>query len=109
MTRDATSCKLSGLPLPRNGAKELLLMCYDCATPRRSLYGWEAAGPYTSSVEASHWMCRRCARLRYSSEGGYLRPTRMLRAFGNLPRQQSFWPHVFSSIDDPRLDEILKS
>ena len=36
-------------------------------------------------------------------------PRRMLRAFGNLPRPQSFWPHVFSSIDDPRLDEILRS
>ena len=30
------------LPLPRNGAKELLLMCYACGTPRRYLYGWEA-------------------------------------------------------------------
>jgi hypothetical protein len=97
------------LPLPRNGARELMLLCYVCGNPCRYLYGWEASGPYTSSVEASHWMCRGCARLCYSSEGGYLRPGRMLRAFGNLPRPQSFWPFVFSSIDDPRLDEILGS
>jgi hypothetical protein len=30
------------LPLPRNDAKELLLMCHACGTPRRYLYGWEA-------------------------------------------------------------------
>jgi hypothetical protein len=97
------------LPLPRNGAKELLLMCYACGNPRRYLYGWEASGPYTSSVEASHWMCRRCARLRYSSEGGFLCPGRLLNAFGNLPRPQTFLPSVYSSIDDPRLGEILRS
>jgi hypothetical protein len=95
------------LPLPRNDAKELLLMCCACGNPRRYLYGWEASGPYTSSVEVSHWMCRCCARLRYSSEGGYLCPGSILREFGNLPRPEGFWPHVFSSIDDPRLDEIL--
>jgi hypothetical protein len=97
------------LPLPRNGARELLLLCYACGNPRRYLYGWEAAGPYTSSAEASHWMCRGCAKLCYSSEGGFLRPGRMLSAFGNLSRPRSFWPYVFSSIDDPRLDEILRS
>lgn len=84
------------LPLPRNGARELLLLCYACGNPRRYLYGWEASGRYTSSVEASHWRCRGCARLRYSSEGGYLCPRVMLRAFGNLPRPQSWFPRVFT-------------
>ena len=95
------------LPLPRNGAKELLLMCYGCSTPRRYLYGWEAAGRYTCSAEYSHWMCRRCARLTYSTEGGYPRPGAMLRAYGNLPRPKSWMPFVFTSIDDPRLDRFL--
>src|SRR5947209_6051748 len=34
------------LPLPRNGAEDLLLLCFACNTPRRYLYGWEAAGAY---------------------------------------------------------------
>jgi hypothetical protein len=82
-------------------------MCYGCRTPRRYLYGWEAAGRYTCSAEYSHWMCRQCARLRYSSEGGYLGPGVMLRAFGNLPRPQPWLPYIFTSIDDSRLDDLL--
>jgi hypothetical protein len=58
--------------------------------------------------------------LRYSSEGGYLRPgygrvgggvgelASMLRALGNLPRPVRWFPYVFTSIDDPRLDEIAR-
>jgi hypothetical protein len=30
------------------------------------------------------------------------------RAFGNLPRPESWRPYVFTSIDDPRLDEFLR-
>jgi hypothetical protein len=47
------------------------------------------------------------ARLRYSSEGGYLCPGVMFRAFGNLPRPESWLPYVFTSIDDFALDEIV--
>lgn len=43
----------------------------------------------------------------YTSEGGYLRPGKYLRAYGNLPRPTPLFPHVFTSIYDPRLDEIL--
>ena len=66
--------------------------------------------------EAISWRCRSCARLRYSSEGGYLRPAcgrleqlgALLRAsWGNLPRPASWLPYVLPSIDDPRLDELL--
>ena len=54
---------------------------------------------------------------RYSFEGGYLHPTGlgrlgrlgvMLRAYGNLPRPESWFPYVFTSIDDPQLDGILR-
>jgi hypothetical protein len=104
------------LPLPRNGAEDLLLVCLGCHTPRRYLYGWEAAGRYTNSAEVSHWMCRSCARLRYSSEGGALVMrggpiSRLLRhPCPDLasPRPESWLPYVFTSIDDPRLDEILR-
>jgi hypothetical protein len=96
------------LPLPRNGAEALLIVCLACDTPRRYLYGWEASGAYTNSAAASQWFCRSCARLRYASEGGYLRPGRYLRAYGNLPRPQPWFPYVFASIYDPRLDEILR-
>jgi len=46
--------------------------------------------------------------LRYSSEGGYLRPTGlgrlgrlgvMLGAYGNLPRPELWLPYVFTSLD----------
>lgn len=96
------------LPLPWSGAEDLLIVCFGCNTLRRQLYGWEAAGPYTSSVAASRWLCRSCARLRYASEGGYLRPGRYLRAYGNLPRPQPWFPYLFTSIHDPGLDEILR-
>ena len=58
--------------------------------------------------------CRSCARLSYSSEGGFLRGggrgalAAIFRAYGNLPRPESWFPYVFTSIDDPRLDEILR-
>lgn len=47
----------------------------------------------------------------------YLRPTGlgrlgqlgvMLRAYGNLPRPEPWLPYVYTSIDDPRLDEIVR-
>lgn len=59
-------------PLPRNGGFDTLLGCPVCCAVKRALYGWEADGPYTSSVRTSQWKCRRCAGLRYSSEGGAL-------------------------------------
>jgi hypothetical protein len=96
------------LPLPKNGAEDLLLVCFGCGALRRYLYGWEASGPYTNSAETSHWFCRSCARLRYASEGGYLRPGRYLRAYGNLPRPQPWFPYLFTSIHDQGLDEILR-
>lgn len=52
------------------------------------------------------WRCRSGARLRYSSEGGYLRPSglgrlgrlgAMIRALGNLPRPVLWLPYVFTS------------
>jgi hypothetical protein len=104
-------------PLPKDGADALFLVCPGCDLPRRYLYGWEAVGRFTNSAAASRWQCRSCARLRYSSEGGYLRPTGlgrlgqlgfMLAAYGNLPRPESWLPYVFASIDDPRLDEIVR-
>jgi hypothetical protein len=102
-------------PLPKNDAYDLLLVCPGCDIPSRYLYGWEAAGRFTNSAEASRWQCRSCARLRYSSEGGALvlrggPISRLLRhPYPDLssPRPESWLPYVFTSIDDPRLDEIL--
>jgi hypothetical protein len=102
--------------LPRNGGRALFLLCPHCETPRRYVYGWEwnRFSGRSNVVLSVSWRCRSCARLRYSSEGGYLRPTGlgrlgvMLRAYGNLPRPESWLPHVFTSIDDPRLDEIVR-
>jgi hypothetical protein len=96
--------------LPRNGGRALLLACSYCNTPRRHVYGWEwdNFSGWSNRVRNISWRCRSCARLRYSSEGGYLCGPRMFRALGNLPRPESWPPYVFTSIDDPRLDEIVR-
>ena len=92
-----------------HGGRSLLLRCWLCQKPQRALYGFKVGsdGRYYKVVR-SDWECRRCARLRYTSEGGYLAPSKLFRIFGNLPRPQSWFPHVFTSIDDPQLDKILR-
>jgi hypothetical protein len=95
--------------LPRNNGKDQLLLCPSCRSPRRALYGARVGddGRYYV-VRRADWICRACAGLRYSSEGGYLRPSGlgrlarlgvMLRAYGNLPRPESWPPYVFTSLD----------
>jgi hypothetical protein len=88
--------------LPRNGGQALFLLCPCCETPRRHVYGWEwdSVSGWSNRVRSISWRCRSCARLRYSSEGGYLRPGVMFRAFGNLPRPDLWLPYVFTSIND---------
>jgi len=88
--------------LPRNGGRALFLLCPCCETPRRYVYGWEwdNFSGLSNRVRNVSWRCRRCARLRYSSEGGYLRPGVMFRAFGNLPRPESWLPYVFTSVEE---------
>ena len=104
-------------PMPRNGGRVRLLICPYCSVPRRGLYAWEPGGPYTTSVVRSNWGCRKCNRLRYESEGGALVIRgrgaffRMLDdAYGGFsaPRSESWLPYVFTSIDDPRLDGIVR-
>jgi hypothetical protein len=88
--------------LPRNGGRALLLVCFDCNTPRRHVYAWEwdHFSGLSNRVRRINWRCRSCARLRYSSEGGYLRPSIMFRAFGNLPRPDLWLPRVFTSPEE---------
>lgn len=88
--------------LPRNGGRALLLRCPYCETPRRHVYGWEwdSYSGWSNRVRSIYWRCRLCARLRYSSEGGYLRSGVMFRAFGNLPRPESWLPYVFTSPEE---------
>ena len=95
--------------LPRNGGRTLFFHCLDCNTPRRYVYGWEWSrfSGRMNVVARTGWKCRACVHLRYSSEGSYLRPSGMSRAFGNLPRPELWLPYVFTSIEDPRLDEIV--
>jgi hypothetical protein len=95
----ATVLRIVWRMLPRNGGRALLLVCSYCNTPRRHVYGWEwdSFSGWPNRVRSISWQCRSCARLRYSSEGGYLRPGVMFRAFGNLPRPESWLPYVFTS------------
>jgi len=94
--------------LPRNGGYTILLACPLCCALRRALYAWEANGQYTSSVQRCGWQCRKCARLRYSSEGGALvlrggqisRLLRMEVPDMPSPRPESWYPYVFASPDD---------
>jgi hypothetical protein len=87
--------------LPRNGGRALWLVCSYCNAPRRYVYGWEwdSFSGWSNRVRQISWRCRSCARLRYSSEGGYLRPRAMFQAFGNLPRPDLWLPYVFTSLD----------
>ena len=96
--------------LPRNEGRALFLMCPVCDAPRRFVYGWEwdSFSGWSNRVRQISWRCRSCARLRYSSEGGYLCPGTRFGAFGNLPRPDSWLPYVFTSMDDPHLDKIVR-
>jgi hypothetical protein len=71
--------------LPRNGGRALFLMCPTCNVPRRHFYGWawDISSGSSNRVRQISWRYRSWARLRYCSEGGYLRAGVMLRAFGN--------------------------
>jgi hypothetical protein len=75
------------------GGRMLLLRCWRCQRPCRALYGFKVGndGRFYKAVMAD-WECRRCAELRYSSEGGYLRPGVVFRAFGSLPRRDCGFP-----------------
>jgi hypothetical protein len=107
----ATVLRIVWRTLPRNGGRALFLCCPCCDTPRRHVYGWEwdSVSGWSNSVRSISWRCRSCARLRYSSEGGYLRPTglgglgrlgAMLGAYGNLPRPEPWLPYVFTSPEE---------
>jgi hypothetical protein len=115
----ATVLRIVWRTLPRNGGRTLLLICSYCNRPRRHMYGWEwdSFSGWSNRVRRISWRCRSCARLRYSSEGGYLRPTGLgrlgqlgvrIRAYGSLPRPEAWLPYVFTSIHDPRLDAYRK-
>jgi hypothetical protein len=99
---DATVLRIVWRTLPRNGGRALFLLCPHCDTPRRHVYDWEWnwSSGRSNEVCIVSWRCRSCARLRYSSEGGYLQPRRLFRAFENLPRPASWFPCVFTDPDD---------
>jgi len=94
--------------LPRNSGRAMLLVCPHCKTARRHVYGWEwdSSSRWSNRVRQISWRCRACARLRYSSEGGYLRESGrgalagIFRAYGNLPRPDLWLPYVFTSPGD---------
>jgi hypothetical protein len=78
----------------------LLLRCLRCGRVCRSLYGARVKDDGRFFVVRADWCCRACAKLRYSSEGGYLCPGIIFRAFGNLPRPDLWLPYVFTSPRD---------
>jgi len=98
---DYTVLRIVWRMLPRNGGQLLLLVCSYCSTPRRHVYAWEwdSFSGWSNRVRRIAWKCRSCAELRYSSEGGYLRTSGLFRAFGNLPRPESWFPYAFTSLD----------
>jgi len=112
----ATVLRVVWRMLPRHGGRALLFFCPYCQMPRRHVYGWEwdSFSGWSNRVRNVSWRCRSCARLRYSSEGGHLRQSgrgalaALFRVLGNLPRPESWLPYVFTSIDDPRIDQIVR-
>lgn len=75
-------------PLPRHGGTDLLLGCPICGSPRRHLYGY------------GDFRCRRCADLRYGSEGTYVR--KRLRGIGGYPRADVWDPYCIATPADVR-------
>jgi len=104
----ATVLRIVWRMLPRNGGRALLLVCSYCNTPRRHVYGWEwdSFSGWSNRVRRTDWCCRSCNRLRYSSEGGYLRGSgrgaiaAIFRAYGPLPRPEPWLPLVFTSPEE---------
>jgi hypothetical protein len=103
--------------MPRNGGSARLLICPYCNVPRRALYGWVPGGQYTHSARTSDRQCRACAGLRHESEGGALVHhgrgafSQMIEAtYGPIRSERTgpWYPWVFTSTDDPRLDELLR-
>jgi hypothetical protein len=90
---------LPGASCLEMAAGALLLVCSYSRTPRRYVYGWEwgSSSGWSNRVRRIDSQCRLRARLRYSCEGGHLRPGRMFRALGNLPRPGCWHAYVFSS------------
>lgn len=91
-----------------HGGRSLLLRCWRCQRPCRALYGAEVGDNGRIYVaRLADWECRRCARLRYSSEGSALlfRGGILSRLFGqpvgpvSSPRPEPWLPYVFSSPD----------
>lgn len=89
-----------------NGGRSLLLKCWECQRPSRTLYGWRLGndGRYLCAALAD-WQCRRCAQLTYASEGSALvyRSGVVSRIFRrpcppvSSPRSEVWLPYVFSS------------
>lgn len=89
-----------------HGGHSLLLRCWRCQRPSRALYGARVGddGRFYA-VQRADWQCRKCAGLRYSSEGGALlfRGGILSRLFGqpvgavSSPRPEPWLPLVFSS------------
>ena len=103
-----TTLRIVWRTLPRNGGRALFLFCPHCQTPRRHVYGWEwdSFSGLSNRVRNTDWCCRSCNRLRYSSEGGYLRGSgrgaiaAIFRAYGPLPRPELWHPYVFTSPEE---------
>ena len=89
-------------PLPRNGGSVRLLICPDCLTPRRGLYGWEPNedGRFNTSVARSNWRCRACHKLRYASEGGALALRSRMFGRSRCDRPEPWLPDVFTSPEE---------
>jgi len=89
-------------PLPRNGGSVRLLICPDCLTPRRGLYGWEPDedGRFNTSVARSNWRCRACHKLRYASEGGALVLRSRMFGRSRCARPEPWYPSVFPSREE---------
>jgi hypothetical protein len=88
------------------GGCSLLLRCWKCRSPRRGLYGARVGDDVRSyGARRADWECRRCAQLRYCSEGGRLliRGSILSRVFGrtvaptSFPRPEPWLPYVFTS------------
>jgi hypothetical protein len=81
-------CSLRAVrPAMPRGGRDFLLVCPGCERPHRYLYAWARRG---ERLARARWPCRRCAQLRYISEGDGPNP------WGPYPRFP-IDPWIFSS------------
>ena len=86
------SWRLLMRPAP-NGGRQTLVSCRDCQAWVRHLYPYVV---WNDHLSLAPWHCRRCAGLRYRSEGSWVPANRI---FGPFPRSWTYGDPVATPLE----------